>query len=59
MRLTIPEGKIALIISPQLADELMTVAKIIRGPRRYRAKALDDAYNVAGDLMLAIVEGQS
>ena len=57
-RITIPEDHVALIIPAQLADELMSMAKTIRTLRKVGGEADYPYKQVAGDLMLALLEAK-
>lgn len=60
-RISVPDDHVAVILPTQLADDVMSLAKIVR-QRRSRI-ASDDAergslYEVAGAVMLALLEAK-
>lgn len=57
MRITVPEGKVALILSRENAQDLMSMCVLLRGPRRSLIRHLNDIYDLAGELIVAAVEG--
>lgn len=57
-RITIPEDHVAVILPSQLADELMSMAKTIRSLRKVGGEDSYPYRQVAGDLMLALLEAK-
>jgi hypothetical protein len=60
-RITVPDDHVAIILSAQLADELMALMKVIR--QRCRKLNADPEHqegykDVAGDVLLALLEAK-
>lgn len=56
-RISIPDDYVALILSAQLADELMAILKEFRRNRR-KFKEPDPMVAVSGDVMLSLLEAR-
>lgn len=59
-RVTIPDDHVALILSSQLADELMTALKMVRtyGLKKHLAVEQHPVNQVCGHVMLALLEAK-
>lgn len=55
-RITIPEGHVALVIPRQLAEELHTVAQLMRGKRKWSTVEKNSIQLVGDSLLLALVD---
>lgn len=55
-RVTVPENHVAVIIPERLASELVSLAFLIRHTRRPDPQDKMAMYNVAGDLLIALLD---
>jgi hypothetical protein len=56
MRITIPEGQLAVLLPIELAEELYSICNTIRKTKRFRVDPAIHA--IAGDVMLALLASE-
>lgn len=57
-RITIPEGSVAVILPRQIAEDVKGLCFRVRGSRRLAADEKIAMHEIAGDLLLALVEAE-
>jgi hypothetical protein len=56
MRITIPDGQLAILLPIQLAEELYSLCNLIRKSKRLHVEPA--AHAIAGDVMLALLASE-
>lgn len=59
MRITIPEGHVALVVTKPVADDIKAMCFLIRKGRKYSPQEKNSMHSIAGDLLLALLEADN
>lgn len=57
-RITIPEGHIAIVLPSTVADDVREMCFLLRKSKRFTPEDKKAVHGIAGDLLLAIIEGE-